>query len=108
MVFTLQLERLFFLTLHLFSLSFLLLDENRRTIADKGGILLVVKALKTHAKHPGVQECGCRALQNMAGNGGKTNKKRGEEMPLPDCSRFQMNFVKRLLLLEELTCLFKQ
>jgi hypothetical protein len=29
-------------------------------------------------------------------------------MPLPDCSRFQMNFVKRLLLLEELTCLFKQ
>jgi hypothetical protein len=43
-------------------------DQNKMTIAAKGGIDVIVKAIQRHADHAGVQEKGCRALGNLAVN----------------------------------------
>jgi hypothetical protein len=45
------------------------LDDNRVAIAFKGGIELILQAMKLHPNHAGVQEKGCAALWNLAWNG---------------------------------------
>jgi hypothetical protein len=45
------------------------LDDNQVAIASKGGIELILQAMKLHPNHAGVQEKGCGALRNLAFNG---------------------------------------
>jgi hypothetical protein len=43
--------------------------NNKVTIASKGGIELILQAMKLHPNHADVQEYACGALQNLAVNG---------------------------------------
>ena len=43
-------------------------QKNRLSIVKKGGIDAIIKALVNHRDHTGVQEQGCWALLNLAGN----------------------------------------
>jgi hypothetical protein len=45
------------------------LDDNKVAIASKGGIELILQAMKLHRNHAGVQESGCGALWGLAVNG---------------------------------------
>jgi hypothetical protein len=44
------------------------LDNNQVAIASKGGIELILQAMKLHPNHADVQEQGCGALLNLAVN----------------------------------------
>jgi hypothetical protein len=41
-------------------------DQNRVTIAAKGGIDVILEAMQRHSDHAEVQEQGCTALHNLA------------------------------------------
>jgi hypothetical protein len=41
-------------------------DENEVLIAKKGGIDLILTAMKLHPNHASVQKSGCSALHNLA------------------------------------------
>jgi hypothetical protein len=43
--------------------------DNRIAIASKGGIELILQAMKRHPNHAGIQEYGCGVLFNLAANG---------------------------------------
>ena len=50
-------------------------DENKVTMANAGGIELIVSAMKEHKSSAGVQEKGCGALRNLASNGRKRERR---------------------------------
>ena len=41
-------------------------DKNRVTIADAGGITMILSAMMTHSSNASVQEYGCAALDDLA------------------------------------------
>ena len=52
------------------------LDDNKMAIADKGGIEVVIEAMKHHQSNPTVFEWGCRALHSLlVAPGGETLEK---------------------------------
>ena len=48
--------------------------DNKVKIAAAGGIESILNAMKQHANHESVQEYGCYALRNLAGNAGQRSK----------------------------------
>jgi len=52
-----------------FELIYFISDDNRVLIANKGGIEMMLQAMKFHPNHADVQENACGALHNLALNG---------------------------------------
>jgi len=49
------------------------------SIVEQGGIDVIPEAMRTHKRHTGVQEQGCEALRNLAGNNAANKIKMAEQ-----------------------------
>jgi hypothetical protein len=59
--------------------SFLFLDRHQVLIAEKQGIKDVIRTMKKHSMHAGIQQHGCGVLWNLAVNGNTQKEKKKAE-----------------------------